>query len=204
MTRQVMREHTMAVTTRDRLISAANDLFYEHGFHAVGLDQVLAKVRVTKTTFYNHFESKDALVIAVLLERDRVEFAEWLRFMETKGGNDPASRILALFDLLEDWLADESFKGCMFLKALAEYPNPTDPVHQAALIHGNNLQQALAHQAKHAGSVQSQDLANQLMMVLTGAILTRHTTGMIDRARTARATAGVIVSHHLGLAPSPS
>lgn len=190
----------MAVTTRERLITVANDLFFEHGFHAVGLEQIISRVGVTKTTFYNHFESKDALVIAVLLERDRIEFAQWMDIMQTRGGSDPVARILALFDLLEDWLADEHFKGCMFLKALAEYPSTNDPVHQAALVHGVNLQQALTAQARLAGISQSESLAGQLMMVLTGAILTRHASGTVDRARTARATAGVLVAHHMGLA----
>ncbi len=187
----------MLEKTREKLITVANELFYEHGFHAVGLDQILDRVGVTKTTFYNHFESKDALVIAVLLERDKIELAEWLGIMEKKGGDDPRARILALFDLLEDWLADPAFKGCMFLKAASEYPSPNDPVHQAALVHGKNLHEALRHNAAKAGAAAPVALASQLMMVLTGAILTRHSTGMVDRAKSARATAGVLVDHHL-------
>ena len=187
----------MPEKTRDKLITVANELFYEHGFHAVGLDQVLDRVGVTKTTFYNHFESKDDLVIAVLLERDRIELAEWLRIMEHKGGADPRARILALFDLLEDWLADPGFKGCMFLKATAEYPSPHDPVHKAALVHGQNLFEALKRQATLADAPDPGALAGQLMMVLAGAVVNRHESGFADRARTARATAGVIVDHHL-------
>jgi len=183
--------------TREKLITAANDLFFEHGFHAVGLDQILERVGVTKTTFYNHFESKDALVIAVLLERDRIDLAEWLAIMEKRGGADPRSRILALFDLLEEWLADPSFKGCMFFKAATEYPSPNDPVHQAALVHGQNLHEALRQNAVASGARDPIALASQLMMVLTGAILTRHSTGQVDRARSARATARVLVDHHI-------
>lgn len=191
----------MPEKTRDKLITVANELFYEHGFHAVGLDQVLERVGVTKTTFYNHFESKDELVIAVLLERDRIELAEWMRITEQKGGDDPRARILALFDLLEDWLADPAFKGCMFLKAAAEYPSPRDPVHQAALVHGKNLAEALKRHAAAAGAKDPGGLAGQLMMVLAGAVLNRHETGFADRARTARATAGVLVDHHLPAQP---
>ena len=187
----------MAEGTRDRLINVAMELFHDHGFHAVGLDQILSRVGVTKTTFYNHFESKDALAIAVLLERNRIELAEWLRIMEEQGGPEARGRILALFDLLEDWLADPAFKGCIFLKAEAEYPSVNDPVHQAALVHGRSLHAALERQAKAAGAEDSAGLASQLMMVLSGAILHRQSTGVVDRARTARATAAVIVDHHL-------
>jgi len=58
----------MATSTRERLVLAAHDLFYAEGFHAVGLDRILAEVGVTKTTFYNHFASKDDLVLEVLVQ----------------------------------------------------------------------------------------------------------------------------------------
>ena len=85
----------------------------------------------------------------------------------------------------------------MFLKAEAEYPSPSDPVHQAALVHGKNLRDALQRQAQRAGAGDPVGLASQLMMVLCGAILTRQSTGLVDRARTARTTAGVLVGHYL-------
>ena len=188
----------MAQGTRERLVTAANDLFFSDGFHAVGLDAILARAGVTKTTFYNHFASKDDLIIAVLQERDRIEFGEWMELMAARGGTDPRARILALFDILEEWLADPDYKGCMFLKAQAEFPAPNDPVHKAALVHGRNLFEALREQARAAGCEQPDALAGQLMIVLSGAILTRTNTGMVDRARSARATAGVLVEHHLG------
>lgn len=185
------------MSTRDKLINAANDLFYDQGFHAVGIDQIIDRVGVTKTTFYNHFESKDDLVIAVLQERDRIDFTEWMKIMHQRGGEDPRARILSLFDLLEDWLADPNFKGCMFLRAETEYPSPNDPVHQAAMVHSQNIFDALRKQSELAGAPNGAALAGQLMMVLGGAILTRQTSGLIDRARTARSTAGVLVDHHL-------
>lgn len=187
----------MAETTRERLINAASELFFQHGFHAVALDQIIERVGVTKTTFYNHFESKDALVIAVLQERDRIELDEWLTIMERRGGDDPRARILAMFDLVEDWLADPAFTGCIFLKAEVEYPSPNDPVHQAALVHGRNLSEALRVQAQRGGVADPELVAGQLMMLLGGAILTRQYTGVVDRARTARATAEVLVDHHM-------
>lgn len=193
--------HTSPASSRERLLHAAAELFLRDGFGPVGLDRIIGAVGVTKTTFYNHFESKDELVIAVPLERDRIELAEWMRITEQKGGDDPRARILALFDLLEDWLADPAFKGCMFLKAAAEYPSPRDPVHQAALVHGKNLAEALKRHAAAAGAKDPGGLAGQLMMVLAGAVLNRHETGFADRARTARATAGVLVDHHLPAQP---
>jgi AcrR family transcriptional regulator len=183
----------MLTSTREMLIETATDLFYEHGFHAVGLDQILTRVGVTKTTFYNHFESKDALVIAVLHERDRRETAEWLSVIREKGGGDPKLEILALFDLLEEWLSSPEFRGCMFMKASTEYPSPRDPVHQAAMVHGESLLREVRARASKGGAVNPDALASQLILLLTGAIVSRSARPDPDRARAARAAAGVIV-----------
>src|SRR5262245_13360775 len=95
----------MARDTRQRLLETAGDLFYAHGFQAVGLDRVLSEVGITKTAFYKHFESKDALVVCVLHHRDGQDIAEMLEFMLIRGGSDPRARLLALFDLLGEWFA---------------------------------------------------------------------------------------------------
>ena len=188
----------MSQTTRDKLITAANRLFYEHGFHATGLDQIIDEVGVSKTAFYKHFESKDDLAIAVLQERDKQETAEWIGIMKDRGRGDPCAEIMALFDLLEEWLDRPDFKGCMFLKAASEYPSPSDPVHQAAMVHGQNLFRELELRATRGGAADPKALASQLMLVLTGAILARHETGKPDRARSARAAAAMLVAAHTG------
>jgi AcrR family transcriptional regulator len=188
----------MAATTRDMLIEAGNDLFFQHGFHAVGLDQILARVGVTKTTFYNHFESKDDLVIAVLHERDKRETEEWMSIVRARGQGDAKAEILAFFDLVEEWLASPDFRGCMFLKAASEYPSPNDPVHKAARVHGENFFREIRQRAAKAGAANPDGVASQLMLLLTGAILSRHSRGVPDQARPARVAAGVIVESALG------
>src|SRR5688572_26408633 len=129
----------MAQTSRRRLIAAADLLFYEFGFHAIGLDRIIAEVGVTKTTFYNHFESKDALILAVLDERDRREFDAWLGMMRSRADGDPRGQLLVLFDILDEWFTQEGYRGCMFLNAAAQFPAPTDPIHLAAGRHGARL-----------------------------------------------------------------
>lgn len=183
----------MPESTRDKFISVANGLFYENGFHATGLDQIIEEVGVTKTTFYKHFESKDELAIAVLEARDIAELSAWLGTVAERAKGDPKREILALFDLLEEWLSDPGFKGCMFLKATSEYPSPNDPVHQAAMKHGQHLFREMEKRAAMAGAVDAKGLAGQLMLLIAGAVLARHETGTPDQARSARAAAGVLV-----------
>lgn len=183
----------MAESTRERFVSVANRLFFDHGFHATGLDRIIDEVGVTKTTFYKHFESKDDLAIAVLKERDHAETNEWIGILKDRGGGDPKAEILVLFDLLEEWLGHPDFKGCMFLKATTEYPAPNDPVHQAARAHGQSLFREIELRATRGGAANPRALASQLMLILAGAVLARHESGTPDRTRSARAAAGVLV-----------
>ena len=118
---------------RERLVAAAVDLFYRHGFGAVGIDRVIASAGVTKTTFYKHFEGKDDLMVAAVQRRDEWESQAWDRAVRRLAGDDPAARLLATLDVLDLWFNEPDFRGCMFTNTAMEFPNPHDPVHQAAM-----------------------------------------------------------------------
>ena len=77
-------------TGRERLVATAIELFYRHGFGAVGIDQVIAAAGVTKTTFYKHFEGKDDLMVAAVQRRDEWESQAWDRAVRKIAGDDPA------------------------------------------------------------------------------------------------------------------
>src|SRR5262245_20973084 len=120
---------------RDRLLERAIDLFYSHGFNAIGLDQIIDEVGVTKTTFYKHFESKDDLMVQAVRKRDAWELEALTRALHRVGGENPRAQLLALFDVLHAWFNAPDFRGCMFINTAAEFPNPNDPIHQAAAEH---------------------------------------------------------------------
>src|SRR5215208_6668893 len=82
-------------TGRERLVAAAIELFYRHGFGAVGIDQVIATAGVTKTTFYKHFEGKDDLMVAAVRRRDEWESAAMERAVRERAGDDREGQILA-------------------------------------------------------------------------------------------------------------
>src|SRR5690606_7149891 len=85
---------------RDKLIHAAIDLCYHHGFNAVGLDHILTTVGVTKTTFYKHFESKEDLILEAVRVRDEWESQAWMKAVKKVGGKNPRQQLLAMFDVL--------------------------------------------------------------------------------------------------------
>lgn len=173
-------------TGRERIVAAAIELFYSRGFGAVGLDQVIAAAGVTKTTFYKHFESKDDLMVAAVRRRHEWETQAWERAVARTAGDDPAAQLLGFFDVLDQWFNDPDFRGCLFINAAAEFPNPHDPVHQAAAEHKLSNRRHFRKLAAAAGARDPDALADALTALLEGAIVLRHTHGRDDAARVVR------------------
>ncbi|GAA3736655.1 AcrR family transcriptional regulator [Spinactinospora alkalitolerans] len=105
------------------MISAADELFYAHGIHAVGIDRVIARAGVAKATLYAHFPSKDHLVAAYLTERIGMMQG---RIRQAADGAPPrdGEMILATIDEAGKWCGEENCRGCNFVNAAAEYPEP--------------------------------------------------------------------------------
>jgi AcrR family transcriptional regulator len=118
---------------RDRLLRTASWLFYSKGVHAVGVDEILSRAKVTRATFYRHFPSKDDLIVQYIRSADlsiRDDLAA-----ATASPTSPDSDIRAIADYVASQIKSPDFRGCAFLNAAAEYPDPDDPIHQAILTH---------------------------------------------------------------------
>jgi AcrR family transcriptional regulator len=187
----------MAKTVRERLIDVAGDLFYRDGFHAVGLDRVLDEVKVTKTTFYNHFESKEALILEVLRHHDRWWRDEFGRLLRERGGDDPAGQLRAVPSVLEGMFSSDQFNGCIFVNVAAEFPIPHDPVHQAAAEHKHLMELILRDLALRAGASDPIALAEQLSMIMEGAYVTSQVTRNPRTAEIARRNAEMVFERYL-------
>ncbi|MEU5046210.1 TetR/AcrR family transcriptional regulator [Streptomyces griseorubiginosus] len=118
---------------RERLLSTASGLFYREGIRAVGVERILAEAPATRATFYRHFPSKEDLVVAYLRGVDTATRADVQAAIEA--APSPADALRAIGTVLADSLASPEFRGCAFLKAAAEYPDPDDPVRQVILDH---------------------------------------------------------------------
>jgi AcrR family transcriptional regulator len=183
-------------TGRDRLLAAAIDLFYARGFQAVGLDQVLAEAGVSKTTFYKHFESRDELVLEAVQLRDRWEAAAWAAAVERIAGDDPTKQLLAHFDVLERWFTDPDFHGCMFINTAAEFPDPNDPVHQAAAAHKRAARDTWRDLARKAGAADPEAFADQFAALFEGTLVLRQAHDRDDAARAIRPAAEALLRAH--------
>ncbi len=182
-----------ALTTKERLVESALQLFYERGFHATGIDMILRKASVSKPTLYKYFDSKDELMLAALRRRDEAVRQWFISGMEQRA-TAPAERILALFDVLAEWFEAPDFQGCMFINATAEYAQHDHPVHQASAEHKRVFGQYILTLTKEARVVNPEELAAQVLLVMEGAIATAHVTGPGQVAQHARKTVEMLLS----------
>ncbi len=124
----------MPPSRRDHLVDTALALFQRDGFHATGIDTIVAEAGVAKMTLYNHFKSKDELILAALRLRDE-RFRDWFVAAGEVRAGKPRGRLLALFGALDEWINQPGFSGCTFINAADEYGRPDDPIHRAAAEH---------------------------------------------------------------------
>lgn len=183
--------------TREKILFTALDLFHAHGFHAIGLDRILDAVGVTKTTFYNHFESRDALIVEAIKIRDKWDQAAFDRRLRELGGYAPRELLLGMFDVLHEWFTDTAFRGCIFVHACAEFPSRNDPVHRAAQRHFLVADETIQKIAAAAGARDPAGLAATWSLLLQGAIIRRMTAGVDHSAITAKQIAERILDQEL-------
>lgn len=187
----------MSESSKSRIIETASELFSRHGFNAVGLDRIIAEVGVTKTTFYNHFASKDDLIIAVIKHRDAIETEEMIRDVRARAGEDGRASLLAIFDVFNEWFHTTEFRGCMFMNAAMEFPSENDPIHIAASGHSRHLMGFLRDCAERAGAPDPEMIATKLCVLLTGALVSRQIWHQLDAAIPAREAAEQLLDQSL-------
>ncbi|CAL9485910.1 TetR/AcrR family transcriptional regulator [Streptomyces sp. enrichment culture] len=118
---------------RARLLGTATKIFYAEGIHSVGIDRITAEAQVTRATLYRHFAGKEDLVLAYLDQADRGIREQ----VAAAVGSTPsaAGQVRAVARSIVDGIRSPGFRGCAFLNAVAEYPDPAHPVHRAVLAH---------------------------------------------------------------------
>ena len=183
-----------ASTSRRRahLLETAWRLFYRDGYRTVGIDTLLAKANVAKMTLYNHFSSKDELIVAVIKKRGEEILAELAAAVEA-AGKSPKRRLLAVFDWLEVLFGSRDFSGCAFIRAISEYPDTNHPVHRAAWAHKRAVREMLVRLAEEAGAKNPAALADNFRLLIDGALVAAHATGETIPAKTARIAAAELL-----------
>ena len=187
----------MATTTaadrssaRERLLAAANELFYEEGVHTVGIDRVIDRAGVAKATLYKAFGSKDELIRAYLETRHTARRTRITERVEEH--REPRERLLAVFDALADSLSAPGYNGCAFANASAE-AQPGGPIGEAVDEHRGWFRTLLVDLSRAAGATEPEQLARTLVLLYDGAGISARLDGDRSAAAAARAAAAALI-----------
>jgi len=156
-------------SVRDRLLSAADELFYAQGVHSVGIDRVLERAGVAKASLYSTFGSKEALVSAYL-ERRAAARQERIREHIARF-SEPDRRILAVFEVLAEVVAEPSFRGCAFVNASAEEPEGETKVRVVCRSSRSWIRQLFSELSRELGAVDPERLSRALALLYDGVLV---------------------------------
>jgi AcrR family transcriptional regulator len=177
-------------SARARLLAAAEELFYEEGVNTVGIDRVIERAGVAKASLYDCFGSKDELIRSYLAARDearRARITEKLKHFTT-----PRTRLLGIFDIQNELIAEPNYRGCAFVRASAEMRAGSSA--KAVCDDTRSwMRTLLTELAKEAGAARPAALARQLMMLYDGASVSAQMDGDPKAATAARAVAAVML-----------
>jgi len=176
-------ETTAALCPRDRILHTAGGLFYEHGIHSVGIDRIIAESGVAKMTFYRHFPSKSALIAEYLASQDRA----WQQMLGAFAGDEskPAlARLLAIFDALSISIRNPDFRGCPFIRALAEFgPERDEPeIRRRLAAHFAGGEKLVTDLVKQIRPKDSKKFIQPILSLIAGTIVIAQATGSTDVA----------------------
>ena len=176
---------------KQHLIDTALILFNQFGYHATGIDLILAESGVSKATLYKHFRSKEALILAALQLRHEQVVSKLQAKIEDNNKSqkyvDPVDNVLFIFDDLNEWFNSDTFFGCNFINVSAEYADPNHPINIFAAKHKQIIVNIIAEQLTMKENNQvSQQKADQVGLLIEGAIVMAHTRGMKQSALIAK------------------
>jgi len=180
-------------SARERLLAAANELFYTEGVHTVGIDRVIEQAGVAKASLYNTFGSKDELVHAYLEGRHAAMVARITKAVARY--DNPRDRLLGVFDAQGELFAEPGFRGCAFASASAE--SPGDLVAQAADAYRGWVRGLLTDLARAAGVPDPELLGRQLHLLYDGASQSARMDHDPSAATAARAAAETLLDKAL-------
>jgi AcrR family transcriptional regulator len=176
---------------RQRIIETALRLFYQQGYRATGINQIIAEADVAKATFYSHFPSKEKLCVAYLQARHTI-WMDWLGKHVDFQVSAPA-RVLAIFDFIQHWMSGCDFRGCAFLNIASEVPDLASEIRGEVVRHKDSLKEyigSLVTELEHSGitlpDTDRQQLVNMLYVLAEGAIVASQNYGQVWPVASAR------------------
>ncbi|OSC36587.1 TetR/AcrR family transcriptional regulator [Mycobacterium decipiens] len=184
-----------AVPARERILSAAYELFARRGIRGVGTDEVIERAGVAKATLYRHFATKNDLVLAVLQRREDLWTFGLIEAQSRLRGDTPEGQLLAIFDVLHEWFQSrDGYEGCSFVNVLLELGRD-HPAGRASIAHMDTVRDIVRQRAVAAGLCDVEDFAWSWHMLMKGAIILA-AIGDPGAAQRAQAMARTLIEQH--------
>ncbi|MBM3607707.1 MAG: TetR/AcrR family transcriptional regulator [Alphaproteobacteria bacterium] len=173
---------------RERLLTAASDLFCRYGINATGVDAIVQSAGAAKATLYSAFGSKEGLVESVL-EAEGKAWRDWFITGIDEHAGASADKLAHAFTLLEDWFARDRFFGCPFINAVGEFDKHDERFRRVALRHKSIVMGKIIELARATSKHAPEQLAHSIGLLIDGAIVTAMVTRDPAAARYAREAA---------------
>jgi AcrR family transcriptional regulator len=184
------------VNLREHILDVASALFYKHGLRNVGIDRIIAESGIARMTLYNHFKSKD-LLIEEYLRRASSRWMKWYEGKIERSSEDARERLLGAFSVLDGWFRSRDFRGCSVTNAMVEL---ADEAHPAAAVkdeYHQGLRELFLRLVRDAAIDDPEELVEELIVVLRGAMTSALVDGPQGVAARARRTAEHLIDARL-------
>jgi len=180
---------------RQRILDSAYELFSRRGVRAVGIDEVISNASVAKATLYRHFDSKDALVLAFLQQREQLWTKNWVEAEARRRGETPEEQLLAIFDLFHEWFRKDDFEGCSFINILLEMNDRETAIGKASADHLTNIRSIVRTLAVEAELRDPGQFAHSWHILMKGSIVAAG-EGDREAAMRAQAMGRLLIEQH--------
>jgi AcrR family transcriptional regulator len=183
-----------ASSARQRILDAAYELFSQRGIRAVGVNEVIERAGVATATLYRHFPSKNDLVLAFLDLREQRWTKDFVEAGAIRLGSNPEERLLAIFDVLDEWFHRDDFEAGSFMRVLLEL-GPKSAAGGASVRHLEQMRSMVRRLAEEAGLRDTEPFVRSWHILMQGSIVAA-TEGDTDAARRSKAMARRLIEQH--------
>src|SRR5688500_5126409 len=185
-----MAESAVAIdrrSARQRILDSAYELFSRRGIRGVAVDEVIERAAVARATLYRHCRTKDDLVLAFLAQREQLWTLGFVELEARRRGFTPEDRLLAIFDVFDEWFRREDFEACSFINVLLEL-GPRHRAGSASVRHLENIRSIVRALAEEAGLRDPGPFAHSWHILMKGSIIAA-AEGDLDAAPRAQSMA---------------
>jgi AcrR family transcriptional regulator len=179
---------------RQRILEAAYELFSRRGVRGVGIEEVIENASVAKATLYRHFRTKDELVLAFLAQREQAWTLGFVELEARRRGTTAEERLLAIFDVFDEWFRRDDFEACSFINVLLEMGSQ-HVVGRASIDYLENIRSVVGGLAEEAELRDPASFARSWHILMKGSIISA-AEGDLDAAQRAQAMARLLIEQH--------